>query len=90
MGVTGDSGRHAIVIALGALPEHARVRPKQKEPRVSEQEILGACRRIRTGFERLFFRMAPSGCIDDKTDIACFAVFARRKNARSRADDGVF
>jgi hypothetical protein len=28
--------------------------------------------------------------IDDKADIACFAVFARRKNARSRADDGVF
>ncbi|KPK41691.1 MAG: hypothetical protein AMJ65_08965 [Phycisphaerae bacterium SG8_4] len=28
--------------------------------------------------------------IDDTTNIACFAVFVRRKNARSRADDGVF
>ena len=35
-------------------------------------------------------RLAASGCIDDKTNIACFAVLARRKNARSRADDGVF
>jgi len=41
---------------------------------------LGACRRIRSGFERPFFRLAASGCIDDKTNIACFAVFARRKN----------
>ncbi len=40
---------------------------------------LGACRRIRSGFERPFFRLAASGCIDDKTDIACLAVFARRK-----------
>jgi hypothetical protein len=37
-----------------------------------------------------FFRLPASGCISDKTNIACFAVFARRKNARSRADDGVF
>jgi len=28
--------------------------------------------------------------IDDKTDIACFAVFARRKNVSSRANDPVF
>jgi hypothetical protein len=34
--------------------------------------------------------MYIGSCIDDKTDIACFAVFARRKTARSRADDGVF
>ena len=71
---------------------------------------LGACRRIRSGFERLFFlnrfncccrsncrikaaavvRLTASGCIDDETDIAYFAVFARRKNASSRADDAVF
>jgi hypothetical protein len=38
----------------------------------------------------LSFRLPASGCIDDKTNIACFAVFARRKTARSRADDGVF
>jgi len=25
-------------------------------------------------------RLAASGCIDDKTNIACFAVFARQKN----------
>ena len=31
------------------------------------------------------FSQAASGGIDDKTNIACFAVFARRKNARSRA-----
>ena len=30
-----------------------------------------------------------SGCIDDKTNIACFTVFARRKIAHSRADDGI-
>jgi len=42
--------------------------------------LLGACRRIRSGFERPFFRLAASGCIDDTTNIACFAVFARRKN----------
>jgi hypothetical protein len=41
---------------------------------------LGACRGTRSGFERPFFRLAASGCIDDKTNIACFAVFARRKN----------
>jgi hypothetical protein len=50
---------------------------------------LGACRRTRSGFERPFFRLAASGCIGDKTNIACFAVFARQKNARSRADDGI-
>ena len=37
------------------------------------------CRQTRSGLERLFFRLAASGCIDDKTNIACFAVFARRK-----------
>jgi hypothetical protein len=36
------------------------------------------------------FRLTASGCIDDETNIACFAVFVRRKTARSRADDGVF
>ncbi len=52
--------------------------------------IFRLCLKTRSGFERLIFRLAASGCIDDKTNIACFAVFARRKNARSRADDGVF
>ncbi len=41
---------------------------------------LGACRRTRSGFERLISRLPASGCIDDKTNIACFAVFVRRKN----------
>jgi len=50
---------------------------------------VGACRTTRSGFERLVFRLRASGCIDDRTNIACFAVFFRRKNARSRADDGV-
>ncbi len=50
----------------------------------------GLCQKTRSGFERLVSRLPSSGCIDDETDIACFAVFARRKNARSRADDGVF
>jgi len=40
------------------------------------------CLKTRSGFERLIFRLAASGCIDDKANIACFAVFARR--------DGVF
>ena len=48
------------------------------------------CLKTRSGFERLIFRLAASGSIDDKTNIACFAVFVRRENARSRADDGVF
>ena len=50
------------------------------------------CRKTRSGFERLIFRLTASGSIDDTTNppSADFAVFARRKNARSRADDGVF
>ena len=51
------------------------------------------CLKTRSGFERLIFRLTaspPEVDIDDKTDIACFAVFARRKNVSSRADDGVF
>ena len=59
----------------------------------------------RAFFERLVLHLAASGCINDKTNIACFrlrtaapkqvAVFARRKTAHSplgdrRADDGVF
>jgi hypothetical protein len=51
------------------------------------------CLKTRSGFERLIFRLTASGSIDDKTNIpplADFAVFARRKTARSRADDGVF
>ena len=38
----------------------------------------------------LFFAWTASGCIDDKGRIACLAVLARRRTARSRADDGVF
>ena len=52
--------------------------------------ITRLCLKTRSGFERLIFRLTASGSIDDKTNIACFAVFARRKNARSRADDGFF
>ena len=52
--------------------------------------IFRLCLKTRSGFERLVFRLAASDCIDDKTYIACFVVFARRKNARSRADDEVF
>jgi hypothetical protein len=47
------------------------------------------CLKTRSGFERLIFRPAASGSIDDKTNIVCFAAFAKRKIARSRADDGV-
>ena len=52
---------------------------KQAGP-TSPSGPLGACRSIRSGFERPFFRLAASGGIDDRTNIACFAVFARRKN----------
>jgi len=38
------------------------------------------CRKSRPGFERPFSRLPASGSIDDKANIACFAVFARRKN----------
>jgi len=52
------------------------------------------CLKTRSGFERLIFHLAVpmyiGSCIDDKADIACFAVFASRKTACSRADDGVF
>ena len=41
---------------------------------------LGGCRRTRSGFERPFFRLVASGYVDDITNIACFAVIARRKN----------
>ena len=30
------------------------------------------CRKTRSGFERLIFRLAVSGCIDDKANIVCF------------------
>ena len=52
------------------------------------QSLLGhirLCLKTPPGFDRLVFPLAASGCIDDRTNIACFAVFARRKNARSRA-----
>ena len=35
---------------------------------------IGACRKTRSGFERPFSRLTASGCIDDRTNIACFAV----------------
>ncbi len=41
---------------------------------------LRLCLKTPSGFERLAFRLAASGCIVDTTNIACFAVFARRKN----------
>ena len=31
------------------------------------------CLKTRSGFERLVLRLAASGCIDDKTNIACFS-----------------
>ena len=47
--------------------------------------LVRLCLKTPSGFERLVFRLAASGCIDDRNNIACFAVFARQKNARSRA-----
>ncbi len=47
------------------------------------------CLRTRSGFERLVLRLTASGCIDDTFNIACFAVLAGRKTARSQTDDGV-
>jgi len=38
-------------------------------------------RKTRSGSERPFFCLPASGSIDDKTNIACFAVFARQKNS---------
>ena len=58
--------------------------------------MIRLCRKTRSGFERLVFRlpvpMYIGSCIDDRTNppSADFAVLARRKTARSRADDGVF
>ncbi len=56
--------------------------------RDSDALRVGLCRKTRSGFERPFFPLAASGCIDDKTNIACFefptlalgTCFARRKN----------
>ncbi|MCF7974812.1 MAG: PAS domain-containing protein [Phycisphaerae bacterium] len=45
-----------------------------------EKTILGACRRTQSSFERPFDRLAASACIDDKTNIACFGLFANRSN----------
>jgi len=52
--------------------------------------FIRLCLKTRSGFERLIFLLTASGSIDDTTNIACFAVFVRRKNARPPADDGVF
>ena len=35
-------------------------------------------------------RLSASGCIDVLLKYACFTVLARRKTARSRANDGVY
>ena len=48
--------------------------------RLTLHVCLRLCRKTRSGFERPFFHLAESGFIDDKTDIACFAVLARRKH----------
>jgi len=57
-------------------------------------KALRLCLKTRSGFQRLIFRLTVpmyiGSCIDDITNIACFAVFARRKTVSSRADDGVF
>jgi len=37
------------------------------------------CLKTRSGFVRLIFRLTASGCIDDKTNIACFAVLPGEK-----------
>ena len=68
--------------------QHSTCRIDLKE--VSSTDCVRLCRKTRSGFKRPFFRLPASGCIDDRTNIACFAVFARQKNARPRADDGVF
>ena len=47
------------------------------------------CLRTRLASTGLFAAWTASGCIDDISNIACFAVLARRQTARSRADDGV-
>ncbi len=50
-------------------------------------EVIRLCLKTRSGFERLIFRLTaspPEADIDDKANIACFAVFAKRKTARSR------
>ena len=46
---------------------------------LTENQARRLCLKTRSGFERPFFHLAASGCIDDRTNIACFAVFARRK-----------
>ena len=43
------------------------------------QAYVRLCLNTRSGFERPFFRLAVSGSINDATNIACFAVSARRK-----------
>ena len=53
---------------------------KTHKPKKHHYVYLGVCRRTRSGFERPFFPPAASGCIDDRPNIACFAVLARRKN----------
>jgi hypothetical protein len=52
--------------------------------------VLGFVRKLDLASSGSFSAWTASGCIDDISNIACFAVLARRKNARSRADDEVF
>ena len=68
------------------MPKPRHLRPLRRRANTCRR----LCLKTRSGFERLIFRLAASGSIDDKADIACFAVFSRRKTARSRADDRAF
>jgi len=69
---------------------HIWSRTLQRCGPISNAAKVRLCLKTRSGFERLIFRLMASGSINDTTNIACFAVFVRRKNARPRADDGVF
>jgi hypothetical protein len=53
------------------------------------QDSQGCVRKLDLASSGLFFVWTASSSIDDTTNIACFAVLARRKTARSRANDGV-
>jgi len=51
---------------------------------------LGCVCKLDLASSGLFSVWTASGCIDDTSNIAFFAVLARRRTARSRADDKVF
>jgi hypothetical protein len=64
--------------------------PDGRIPVLENARFTGLYLKTRPGFEQPFLRLTASGCIDDKTNIACFAVFVRQKNCSLSGRRGTF